>query len=61
MLQPNSRIFLKISGEALSSQENAINHDIIRSLSHTIKKFTDAGHQVALMVGAGNIFRGRNE
>lgn len=55
------RIFLKISGEALSSEHNAINHDIIRSISKDIKTLTQSWYQVALMVGAGNIFRGRDE
>jgi len=56
-----NRIFLKISWEALSSQDNAINHNTIRAIAQDIKILTQAGHQVALMVGAGNIFRWRDE
>lgn len=56
-----NRIFLKISWEALSSDHNTINHDTIRQIGRDIKTLTNAWHQVALMVGAGNIFRGRDE
>lgn len=56
------RIFLKISGEALwGESKDWLDHDYIRALSKNIKKMQDAGMQIALMVGAWNIFRGRDE
>ena|GEM_PF-2837176 len=34
---------------------------MVRKLSRNIKKLMDKGYQIALMVGAGNIFRGRDQ
>ncbi len=56
------RIFLKISGEALGGEKkDGIDHDYIRKLSHDIQEIQDAWFQIALMVGAWNIFRWREE
>ncbi|WP_028580618.1 UMP kinase [Desulfogranum japonicum] len=53
------RILLKISGEALMGDGSyGISTDMIRFLSNEIKKVTDQGIELALVVGAGNIFRG---
>ncbi len=53
------RILLKISGEALmGSGSYGISTDMIRFLSSEIKKVNDQGIELALVVGAGNIFRG---
>ncbi len=53
------RIVLKLSGEALA-QENGfgIDPDILDTLARQIKKVHDMGVEVAIVVGAGNIFRG---
>jgi len=56
------RIFLKISGEALWGEKGeGLDHEVVRKLSRNIKKLMDKGYQIALMVGAGNIFRGRDQ
>ncbi len=56
------RIFLKISGEALGGEKGEwLDHEVVRSLSKDIKKLQAKGCQIALMVGAGNIFRGRDQ
>lgn len=54
------RIVLKISGEALrdNSPDEILNFDLITSLAHVLKKCRDAGVEIALIVGAGNIWRG---
>ena len=54
------RILLKLSGEALSSgQDGILNFDFIKEVAAQIKRCLDAGVQVAVIVGAGNIWRGR--
>ena len=54
------RILLKLSGEAISGKENGIiDFDLLASIAGVIKKCVDEGTQVAVMIGAGNIWRGR--
>ncbi|MCI5164961.1 MAG: UMP kinase [Candidatus Electrothrix sp. GM3_4] len=53
------RILLKISGEALMGDgAYGISPDMISYVALEIKKIQDQGAQVALVIGAGNIFRG---
>ena len=53
------RILLKISGEALMGDGTyGISPDMIRFVAQEIKKIQEQGAQVALVIGAGNIFRG---
>ncbi|MEE8482352.1 MAG: UMP kinase [Acidiferrobacterales bacterium] len=53
------RILLKLSGEALMGDDAyGINRDVIRRIVGEIKDVVDKGVQVAIVVGAGNIFRG---
>ena len=55
------RVLLKLSGEAISNGNDGIlNFDYINEISKTIKKCTDQGVEVAVLVGAGNIWRGRS-
>lgn len=61
MKQPKyQRVLLKLSGEALASGGDGIlNFDFIAEVAKEIKRCVDAGVQVAVIVGAGNIWRGR--
>jgi len=54
------RILLKLSGEALMSQQggNSIDPEIVQRLAKEIKDLCDAGLQVGLVIGGGNILRG---
>ena len=53
------RILLKISGEALlGSQQFGIDQEPVVMIAKEIKKVTENGAQVAVVVGGGNIFRG---
>lgn len=54
------RILLKLSGEALmsSSGSGSIDPKIINRLASEIKELCDAGVEVGLVIGGGNIFRG---
>ncbi|MDE6834401.1 MAG: UMP kinase [Ruminococcus sp.] len=55
------RILLKVSGEALAGdKKTGLNFDIITDICKSIKKCTDAGVQVAVVVGGGNFWRGRS-
>lgn len=54
------RILLKLSGEALIGQKKyGIDSATIDSISHEIFDVYQLGVQIALVVGAGNIFRGK--
>lgn len=55
------RVLLKLSGEALAKgTDDILNHDYIDEVAGVIKKCVDAGAEVAIIVGAGNIWRGRS-
>ncbi|MBQ0098146.1 MAG: UMP kinase [Oscillospiraceae bacterium] len=55
------RILLKLSGESLAGNEkHGINFDTVASFCEPIKKLTDDGVQVAIVVGGGNFWRGRS-
>ena len=54
------RILVKLSGEALSNGDKGIlNYEFLEEIGKTIKKCVDMGTQVSIVVGAGNIWRGR--
>lgn len=54
------RVLLKLSGEALCANTDGIlNFDFISEVAKVLKKCTDEGVQIAVIVGAGNIWRGR--
>ena len=53
------RILLKLSGEALSGKDGILDFDFIGSVADVLKKCVDAKIEVAVIVGAGNIWRGR--
>ena len=54
------RVLLKLSGEAISGKENGIiDFDLLAGIAGVIKKCVGEGTQVAVMIGAGNIWRGR--
>lgn len=53
------RALLKLSGEALSKDGDFIHHEILSSLVKDIKECHDSGAEILLVVGGGNIIRGR--
>ncbi|MBR4013385.1 MAG: UMP kinase [Clostridia bacterium] len=54
------RVLLKLSGEALAAGADGIlNFDFISSVAEVLKKCIGAGVEVGVIVGAGNIWRGR--
>ncbi len=63
MLPQYKRVLLKLSGESLKSPNSTEPFDpkIIEQYAFDIKAITDLGVQVAVVIGAGNIYRGMNE
>ncbi len=56
------RILLKLSGEAMQGQQgHGIDAETCASLAAQIKEIWQAGVDIALVVGGGNIFRGQLE
>lgn len=56
------RIMLKLSGEALMSDTGGnIDPAIVKRLATEIKELCDAGVQVGLVIGGGNILRGAEQ
>lgn len=53
------RILIKVSGEALSSKGNMFDPDIIAKTVAEIKTIRDMGVQMGIVMGGGNIWRGR--
>lgn len=54
------RIVLKLSGEALSGKQGyGIDPDIIHSIAKQIKEIVELGVEIAVVVGGGNIWRGK--
>ena len=56
------RVLLKLSGEALLGRmQHGIDAEMCASLAREIKEVHEAGVEIALVVGGGNIFRGQVE
>lgn len=54
------RVLLKLSGEALSAGTSEIyNTEFVDKVAGVLKACADEGYQIAVVVGAGNIWRGR--
>ncbi|MBN8234478.1 UMP kinase [Halobacillus kuroshimensis] len=54
------RIVLKLSGEALSGEAGfGLEPSIIKSVSRQVKEVAELGVEVAVVVGGGNIWRGK--
>ncbi|MFT8390865.1 MAG: UMP kinase, partial [Sporolactobacillus sp.] len=54
------RVILKLSGEALAGTNGfGISPEVIRSITMQVKEVVDLHVEVAIVVGAGNIWRGK--
>ncbi len=53
------RILLKLSGEALKSGSDIFDFDKVRKTAEIIRKMHDLGTEIGIVIGAGNIWRGR--
>ena len=54
------RILLKLSGEALKADSNAIiDPETVKGIAAQIKQIYDLGTEIGIVVGGGNIWRGK--
>jgi uridylate kinase len=53
------RVLLKLSGEALAGEAGyGIDTDVLEVIGNEIKEMKEAGFEICIVVGGGNIFRG---
>ena len=55
------RILVKLSGEAMQAKDGIIDFDILENVAKVLKQCVEEGVQVAVVVGAGNIWRGARQ
>jgi uridylate kinase len=56
------RVLLKLSGESLMGDKGfGLDPEVLTSYAREIHEVVDAGVEVALVIGGGNIYRGMNE
>ena len=53
------RVLLKLSGEALAAPDFPFSTEVLESIGKQVKKISDMGIGVGIVVGGGNICRGR--
>ena len=53
------RVLLKLSGEALSSDNDIFDKEVLFDLAHQLKEIVEMGVEVAIVVGGGNFVRGK--
>ena len=53
------RVLLKLSGEALKSDKDLFDFGKVNRAAGIIKKMHDMGTEIGIVIGAGNIWRGR--
>lgn len=59
MQMPNKRLLIKLSGEALLGNKSfGIDEKACLELATSLKAILNSGHEVAVVIGGGNIFRG---
>ena len=59
-MQPVKRVLFKLSGEALSGASGELyDTDFVDRVASVIADCARAGYEIALVIGAGNIWRGR--
>jgi len=54
------RILLKLSGEALAAEGCGYNEEEIQRIAKQVKKIKKGGTDVAIVIGGGNIWRGKS-
>ena len=61
MANKYKRVLIKLSGEALQDKENSaiLDVDKLNEVAVAIRDIVDQGVEVCIVVGAGNIWRGR--
>ena len=54
------RIIMKVSGESLKNKEN-ISSEMLEILLKDVKELKKANHEIVIVLGGGNFWRGRND
>lgn len=56
-----NRVMLKLSGESLAGEKGfGIDFDVTKRIAEEIKEISNMGIQIGIVIGAGNIWRGRS-
>ncbi len=55
------RVLLKLSGEAIGARDGIFDYDFLQSVVAALGRCREAGVQVAVVIGGGNIWRGARE
>lgn len=55
----HKRVLLKLSGEMLGENGRLFDHDMIDRVARVLVKIVDSGVELGVVIGAGNIWRGR--
>lgn len=56
-----SRVMLKLSGESLAGEKGfGIDFEVTKRIAEEIKEVSEMGIQIGIVIGAGNIWRGRS-
>ena len=53
------KVVIKLSGEGLGKGEDKFCESVIKNIADNIATLQGKGHSIALVVGGGNLFRGR--
>ena len=53
------RLLLKLSGEALATQEKKYDDQVITGIANQVKQLLTDGYQIGIVIGGGNYWRGR--
>lgn len=53
------RVLLKLSGEALKGEQDLFDFEKVRGIASIIRRMHDMGVEIGIVIGAGNIWRGR--
>lgn len=60
MALKHKRVLLKLSGEAMAGERGfGIDNDTVARIAESVKSAHELGTEIAIVVGGGNIFRGR--
>ncbi|NLB90800.1 MAG: UMP kinase, partial [Clostridiales bacterium] len=54
-----TRIMLKLSGESLGLDGKLFDHEKITQVAQVLKTISDTGVELGVVIGAGNLWRGR--
>ena len=58
-MSPIKRVMLKLSGEALQDEHDPFNEKEIQKIAAQVKALYDRNVEIGVVIGGGNIWRGR--